>query len=212
MNEQDTTGMSQQRGPDAGRRNFLKLTGAGFAALGVISATSGAVLAQEAAAWDKTFPQSEKVEHQKVTFTNRYGITLSGDLYLPKDRAAAACRRSPSPARSARSRNSRPASTPRPWPSVASSRSPSIRPSSAKAAASPATSRRPTSTPRISAPPSTILGLHASVDRERIGIIGICGFAGMALNAVAADKRVKAVATTSMYDMSRVMARAITTA
>ena len=51
------------------------------------------------------------------------------------------------------------------------------------------------------------LGLHASVDRERVGIIGICGFAGMALNAVAVDKRVKAVATTSMYDMSRVMAR-----
>jgi fermentation-respiration switch protein FrsA (DUF1100 family) len=51
------------------------------------------------------------------------------------------------------------------------------------------------------------LGLHASVDRHRIGIIGICGFAGMALNAVAVDKRVRAVATTSMYDMSRVMAR-----
>jgi len=51
------------------------------------------------------------------------------------------------------------------------------------------------------------LGLHSSVDRERIGIIGICGFAGMALNAVAADKRVKAVATTSMYDMTRVMSR-----
>jgi fermentation-respiration switch protein FrsA (DUF1100 family) len=50
------------------------------------------------------------------------------------------------------------------------------------------------------------LGLHAAVDRERIGVIGICGFGGMALNAVAADKRVKAVATTSMYDMSRVMA------
>ena len=51
------------------------------------------------------------------------------------------------------------------------------------------------------------LGLQAAVDRERIGVIGICGFGGMALNAVAVDKRVKAVATTSMYDMSRVMAR-----
>jgi len=51
------------------------------------------------------------------------------------------------------------------------------------------------------------LGLHDAVDRERIGVIGICGFGGIALNAVAADKRVKAVATTSLYDMSRVMAR-----
>ena len=51
------------------------------------------------------------------------------------------------------------------------------------------------------------LGLHASVDRNRIGIIGICGWGGMALNAVAVDKRVKAVVTSTMYDMSRVMSK-----
>jgi fermentation-respiration switch protein FrsA (DUF1100 family) len=51
------------------------------------------------------------------------------------------------------------------------------------------------------------LGLHPSVDQARIGVIGICGWGGMALNAVAADKRVKAVAASTMYDMSRVMAR-----
>ena len=85
MNEQDTTGMSQQRGPDAGRRNLLKLTGASIAALGVMSATSGAAFAQEAPAWDKTFPKSDKVDHQKVTFRNRYGITWP---------ATSTCRRS----------------------------------------------------------------------------------------------------------------------
>jgi uncharacterized protein len=51
------------------------------------------------------------------------------------------------------------------------------------------------------------LGLQPSVDRNRIGLIGICGFGGMGLNAAAVDKRIKAVVTTSMYDMSRVMAR-----
>jgi len=73
--------------------------------------------------------------------------------------------------------------------------------------ASPATFPRRTSTPKTSARPVDFLGLQPSVDRNRIGLIGICGFAGMGLNAAAVDKRIKAVVTTSMYDMSRVMAR-----
>ncbi|WP_436005622.1 twin-arginine translocation signal domain-containing protein [Rhizobium sp. LjRoot254] len=69
------------------RRTFLKLTGVGVAALGVATATGGPAMAQNNMSWDKTFPESEAVDHQKVTFRNRYGIALSGDLYLPKDRA-----------------------------------------------------------------------------------------------------------------------------
>ena len=70
-----------------------------------------------------------------------------------------------------------------------------------------ATSPRPTSTPRISAPPSITSAATPRVDRERIGILGICGWGGMALNAVAVDKRVKAVAVSTMYDMTRVMSQ-----
>ena len=116
-------------------------------------------------------------------------------------------RRSPSAGRSARSRNSRPGSTRRPWPSAATSRSPSIHRTRAKAAASRATSPRPTSTPRTSAPRSTSSGCSRRSIVNASALIGICGFGGMALNAAAVDKRVKAVVTTSMYDMSRVMAQ-----
>lgn len=205
MNEQDPTGMSQQ--PDAGRRNLLKLTGASIAALGVMSATSGAAFAQEAPAWDKTFPQSDRVEHQKVSFTNRYGITLSGDLYLPRDRADG---RLPALAVAG------------PFGAVKEQSAGLYAQAMAERgyvalAFDPSYVGESGGEPRSVASPDINtedfnaavdhLGLHASVDRERIGIIGICGFAGMALNAVAVDKRVKAVATTSMYDMSRVMAR-----
>lgn len=78
-----------QDAPDAGRRNLLKLTGAGVAAFGAASflKTPNAKAQNMSQKWDKVFPKSEKVDHQKVTFRNRYGITLAGDLYLPKDRA-----------------------------------------------------------------------------------------------------------------------------
>jgi uncharacterized protein len=67
----------------------LKLTGAGVAAFGATSLfnNSGAEAQNMSEEWDKTFPRSENVDHQKVTFKNRCGVTLSGDLYLPKDRA-----------------------------------------------------------------------------------------------------------------------------
>ena len=74
---------------DIGRRSLLKLTGAGVAALGAasifnISKSEAQNMSEE---WDKLFPRSANVDHQKVAFKNRYGITLAGDLYLPKDRA-----------------------------------------------------------------------------------------------------------------------------
>lgn len=157
--------------------------------------------------WDKTFPKSDQVDHEKVTFRNRYGITLAGDLYLPKSRAD---RRLPAVAVSG------------PFGAVKEQSSGLYAQTMAERgyvslAFDPSYTGESGGEPRAVASPDIntedfsaavdYLGLHASVDRERIGIIGICGFAGMALNAAAVDKRVKAVATTSMYDMSRVMAR-----
>ncbi len=115
--------------------------------------------------WDKTFPKSKKVEHRKVMFKNRYGITLAGDLYLPADRGS--------------------------------------RKLAALAVSGPFGAVKEQS---FSAAVD-FLGLQSFVDRDRIGVIGICGFGGMGLAAAAVDKRIKALVTTSMYDMSRVMAR-----
>lgn len=188
------------------RRTVMQLTGVGLAALTAASVVRPA-FAQSGPDWDKTFPPSERVDHEKVTFTNRYGITLSADLYLPKDRGDA---RLPALAIAG------------PFGAVKEQSSGLYAQTMAERgfaaiAIDPSFVGESGGQPRQVASPDIntedfsaavdYLGLHPAVDRERIGIIGICGFAGMALNAVAVDKRVKAVATTSMYDMTRVMAR-----
>lgn len=156
--------------------------------------------------WDKTFPRSERVDHQKVRFKNRYGITLVGDLYLPKDR---------------RGRKLAALAITGPFGAVKEQSSGLYAQTMAERgyaalAFDPSYTGESGGEPRNVASPDIntedfsaavdYLGLLPSVDRERIGIIGICGFAGMGLNAAAVDKRIKAVVTTSMYDMSRVMA------
>lgn len=193
---------------DAGRRNMLKLTGVSIAALGIASVVTSPARAQSPTTeWDKKFPKSDKVDHEKVTFTNRYGISLTGDLYLPKNRGDGAL-----PALAVAG----------PFGAVKEQSSGLYAQTMAERgyatlAFDPAYTGESGGEPRYVASPDIntedfmaavdFLGLHSAVDRDRIGIIGICGFGGMALNAVAADKRVKAVAVTSMYDMSRVMAR-----
>lgn len=157
--------------------------------------------------WDKTFPRNENVDHEKVTFTSRYGITLSGDLYMPKDRGDS---RLPAIAVGG------------PFGAVKEQSSGLYAQTMAgrgfvTLAFDPSYTGESGGAPRNVASPDIntedfmaavdCLGLHASVDRERIGVIGICGWGGMALSAVAADKRVKAVATSTMYDMTRVMSR-----
>jgi len=157
--------------------------------------------------WDKTFAKSDKVEHRKVTFANRYGITLAGDLYLPKQR---------------RERKLAALAVTGPFGAVKEQSSGLYAQTMAERgyatlAFDPSYVGESGGQPRHVASPDIntedfsaavdFLGLQAVVDRDRIGIIGICGFAGMGLNAAAADKRIKAVVTTSMYDMSRVMAR-----
>jgi fermentation-respiration switch protein FrsA (DUF1100 family) len=147
------------------------------------------------------------VNHEKVTFTNRYGITLTGDLYMPADRGVAALPAmavaGPFGAVKEQSAGLY-AQTMSERGFVTLAFDPSFVGESGGEA-------RDVASPDINTADFMAavdyLGLHDAVDRERIGVIGICGFGGMALNAVAADKRVKAVATTSMYDMSRVMAR-----
>jgi hypothetical protein len=156
MREPNETAAGRQEDLDIGRRNLLKMAGVGAAALSVASAAGSSALAQSNEAWDKTFPKSESVDHEKVTFTNRYGITLSGDLYLPANRGDA---RLPALALSGPFGAVKEQSSglyAQTMANAASSPSPSIRPSSVKAAAGLMPSLRPTSTPRTSWPPSTI--------------------------------------------------------
>ena len=155
--------------------------------------------------WDKTFPKSEKVNHRKVTFHNRYGITLVADVYEPKDTqgklpAIAVCG---------------------PFGAVKEQASGLYAQTMAERgfltiAFDPSFTGESGGTPRYVASPDIntedfssavdFLSVQENVDPERIGIIGICGWGGMALNATAMDTRIKATVTSTMYDMSRVNA------
>ncbi|MGQ0713796.1 MAG: alpha/beta hydrolase [Gemmatimonadaceae bacterium] len=157
--------------------------------------------------WDKTFHKSDKVDHQKVTFTNRYGITLVADLYLPRNRGtqrlAALAVSGPFGAVKEQSSGLY-AQTMAERGYVTLAFDPSY---TGESGGEPRNLASPDINTEDFSAAVDYLGLLPSVDRERIGIIGICGFAGMGLNAAAVDKRIKAVVTTSMYDMSRVMAK-----
>jgi len=200
---------------EVSRRSLLKLSGSGTALLlaGSLSTAAAANPSQKGGPmkltqdWDKTFPKSDRVDHQKVTFTNRYGIALVGDLYLPKNRASG---RLPALAVSG------------PFGAVKEQSSGLYAQTMAERgfvalAFDPSFTGESGGQPRNVASPDIntedfsaavdYLGLHKSVDRERIGVMGICGWGGMALNAVAVDKRVKAVVASTMYDMTRVMSK-----
>lgn len=157
--------------------------------------------------WDKTFKKSDKVDHQKVTFKNRYGITLAADLYLPKSRAGQ---------RLAALAVSGPFGAVKEQSSGLYAQTMAER-GFVTLAFDPSYTGESSGEPRNVASPDIntedfsaavdFLGLHSSVDRNRIGVIGICGFGGMALSAAAVDKRIKAVATSTMYDISRVVSK-----
>ncbi|MFC0773139.1 alpha/beta hydrolase [Terrimonas alba] len=154
-----------------------------------------------------TFQLSDKVSRQKVSFKNRYGITLTGDLYLPKNRSseplAAIAISGPFGAVKEQSSGLY-ANTMAERGFVTLAFDPSY---TGESGGEPRNVASPDINTEDFSAAVDYLGLQPSVNRNRIGIIGICGFGGMALNATAIDKRVKAVATTSMYDMSRVMAK-----
>ena len=159
--------------------------------------------------WDKVFPKSDKVEHRKVTFKNRYGITLAADLYLPKNRGD---QRLPALAVSG------------PFGAVKEQVSGLYAQTMAERgfatlAFDPSFTGESGGEPRNVASPDIntedvsaavdFLGLQPNVARDRIGALGICGYAGMSLTAATSDSRIKAVATASMYDMSRSMSRGL---
>lgn len=155
--------------------------------------------------WDKIFPKSEKVNHRKVTFHNRYGITLAADLYEPKESegklpAIAVCG---------------------PFGAVKEQAAGLYAQTMAERgfltiAFDPSFTGESGGEPRYMASPDIntedfqaavdFLSVQDNVDPEKIGIIGICGWGGMALNTAALDTRIKATVTSTMYDMSRVNA------
>lgn len=153
------------------------------------------------------FPLSDKVTRQKVTFVNRYGIRLTGDLYLPKNPST---RKLPAlavggPFGAVKEQSSGLyANTMAARGFVALAFDPSY---TGESGGEPRNVASPDINTEDFSAAVDFLGLQPLVDRERIGIIGICGWGGMALNATAVDKRIKAVVTSTMYDMTRVMAK-----
>ena len=155
--------------------------------------------------WDKVFPKSDKVDHKKVTFHNRYGITLAADMYTPRGAEG----KLPAIAVSG------------PFGAVKEQSSGLYAQKMAELgfltiAFDPSYTGESGGTPRYVASPDIntedfcaavdFLSVQENVDPERIGIIGICGWGGMALNAAAIDTRIKATAAMTMYDMTRVTA------
>ncbi|MDE5577970.1 MAG: alpha/beta hydrolase [Oscillospiraceae bacterium] len=156
--------------------------------------------------WDKTFPRSEKVDHSKVTFHNRYGITLAADMYVPKNAdgklaAIAVCG---------------------PFGAVKEQSAGLYAQTMAERgfltiAFDPSFTGESGGAPRYMASPDIntedfqaavdFLFVQENVYPERIGVIGICGWGGMALNVAALDTRIKATVASTMYDMSRVNAK-----
>ncbi|QKF73630.1 alpha/beta hydrolase family protein [Aliarcobacter faecis] len=157
--------------------------------------------------WDKTFPKSNNVEHKKVSFTNRYGIKIVADLYVPKNienkKLSALAIGGPFGAVKEQSSGLY-AQTMAERGFITLAFDPSYTGESSGES-------RNLASPEISTEDFSaavdFLGLQKNVNREKIGIIGICGWGGFALNAASVDKRIKAVATTVMYDMTRVMTK-----
>lgn len=155
--------------------------------------------------WDKTFPKSDKVDHSKVTFVNRYGITLAADMYKPKG----ATGKLPAIAVSG------------PFGAVKEQAAGLYAQEMAERgfltiAFDPSFTGESGGTPRYMTSPDIntedfsaavdFLVTNPEVDPEKVGIIGICGWGGIAINAAAADPRIKATLASTMYDMSRVNA------
>lgn len=156
--------------------------------------------------WDKTFPKSDKVDHKKVTFCNRYGITLAADMYTPKTAGG----KLPAIAVSG------------PFGAVKEQASGLYAQTMAERgfltiAFDPSFTGESGGEPRYMASPDIntedfqaavdFLSVQENVDPEKIAIIGICGWGGMALNAAAIDTRIKAAVASTMYDMTRVNAK-----
>ena len=155
--------------------------------------------------WDKIFPQSDKVDHKKVTFKNRFGITLVADMYTPKnaeEKLAAIAVSGPFGAvKEQVSGLYAQHMAERGFLTIAFDAS-----YTGESSGEPRNTASPDVNTEDFSAAVDFLTTLPNVDAERIGIIGICGFGGMALNAAAMDTRIKATVTSTMYDMSRVNA------
>lgn len=153
--------------------------------------------------WDKTFPNSDKVEHKKVTFANHFGITLAADMYIPKDKDGKLSAIAVSG----------------PFGAVKEQSSGLYAQTIAERgfltiAFDPSFTGESGGEPRYMNSPDInvedlqaavdFLSVQDNVDPEKIGILGICGWGGMALQTACVDTRIKATVTSTMYDMSRV--------
>ncbi|HHF3143668.1 TPA: alpha/beta hydrolase [Vibrio diabolicus] len=210
MKSQNDNQASYQDEPDEGRRNMMKMTGASVVAMGVGSLSTSSVQAETQInlgdTWDKTFTKSNQVQHRKVSFKNRYGITLAADLYRPKNKSgklAAIVISGPFGAVKEQSSGLY-AQTLAERGFITLAFDPSY---TGESGGEPRNVAAPDINTEDFSAAVDFIGLQKDVDRQKIGVIGICGWGGMALNAVAADKRVKAVATSTMYDMTRVMSK-----
>nr|WP_315054375.1 alpha/beta hydrolase [uncultured Brevundimonas sp.] len=192
-------------GRGMGRRDLVALTGVGVTALAAASLTTAQTAKAQTMTteWDKTFPRSADVDHRKVQFRNRYGITLTGDLYTPKNRptgpAAGIVVSGPYGAVKEQSSGLY-AQTMAERGFVTLAFDPSF---TGESGGEPRNIASPDINTEDFSAAVDFLGLQPTVDRERIGMIGICGWGGFALNAAAVDKRVKAVVASTMYDISR---------
>lgn len=159
--------------------------------------------------WDKVFPKSEKVTHEKITFKNRYGITLVGDLYIPKNitnqKLPAIVVSGPFGAVKEQSSGLY-AQTMAERGFVTLAFDPSY---TGESGGQPRNLASPEINTEDFSAGVDFLGLLPFVNQNQIGAIGVCGFGGMALSAAAMDTRIKAVATSVMYDMSRAMGHGI---
>lgn len=188
------------------RRGLVGVLAAGIFILTANISGAETMNTEKNGAWDKVFAPSDKVNLEKVKFKNRYGIELTGDLYLPKDKGTV---KLPAIAVSG------------PFGAVKEQSSGLYAQTMAERgfitlAFDPSYTGESGGEPRLVASPDIntedfsaavdFLSNRPDVDPEKIGIIGICGFGGFALNAAAADTRIKATVTSTMYDMSRVNA------
>ena len=197
---------AEQRGRGLQRRHLLKLTGAAVAT-GTLAAAGGTAAHAEGRPswsdeWDKTFPRSRKVRHEKVSFKNRYGIELVADMYSPKRRDG----------------RFRALVVGHPFGGVKEQTSGLYAQTMAERgfltlAFDASYNGESGGIPRNIASLEAFvedfsaavdyLGTRRDVDRDRIGVIGVCASGGFSLAAAQVDPRLKAVATVSMYDMGR---------
>lgn len=156
---------------------------------------------------DKVFAKSNEVKVQKVKFTNRYGITLTGDLYLPKNLGKTkSSPQSQSAVLFVQSKNKQVDSTRKLWCKRDLSLQPLTLLIQERVGGNPHNVVSPDINTEYFSAAVDFLSNYTNVDSNKIGILGICGFGGFALNATAMDTRTKAVVTSTMYDMSRVNA------